>query len=246
MDGIGRKFMEMTRYENMQEAPQRRGAHQPPLELPAEPGASLVKLPDPAASVFGREPLRSVINNRRSLRAYSEENLSPEELSFLLWCCQGVQEQGAKHTMRTVPSAGARHAFETYVLANRVAGVAPGLYRYLALSHALAPVDLSADISDKLTESCLDQGMVHRCAAAFFWAAELERMYYRYGERGYRYLHLDAGHACQNLYLAAEAIGCGACAIGAFDDEELNKVIGLDGEKMFAVYAATVGKKPEP
>jgi SagB-type dehydrogenase family enzyme len=68
-------------------------------------------------------------------------------------------------------------------------------------------------------------------------------MTYRYGERGYRYLHLDAGHVCQNLYLAAEAIGCGACAIAAFEDDEVNRVLGLDGESRFAIYLGAVGKK---
>jgi SagB-type dehydrogenase family enzyme len=244
MNGIGRKFMEMTQYRNMAGTAQSQGAAQPPLELSLKPGASPILLPDPKALGFGKEPLSEIINGRRTLRAYSDESLTLEELSFLLWCCQGVQEKSEKHTMRTVPSAGARHAFETYVLANRVEGLQPGLYRYLALSHALVAADLSLDITERLTAGCLNQGMVRGCAAAFFWAAVLERMYYRYGERGYRYLHLDAGHACQNLCLAAEAIGGGACEIGAYDDEELNVALGLDGEAMFVVYAATVGKKP--
>jgi SagB-type dehydrogenase family enzyme len=245
MDGIGRKFMEMTRYENMTETPQHVGMAQPPLELPAEPGAEMITLPDPAGLGFGEQPLLAIIDQRRSLRGYSEQSLTLGELSFLLWCCQGVQQRTDRHTMRTVPSAGARHAFETYVLVNRVEGLRPGLYRFMALGHSLVAANLSDDIGERLTAACLRQGMVANCAAAFFWTAELERMYFRYGERGYRYLHLDAGHACQNLCLAAEAVECGACEIGAFDDEKLDEALGLDGVKRFTVYAATVGKKPE-
>lgn len=244
MDGIGKKFMEMTRYGNMAEPPQRAGSMQPPLELPAEPGAEVMRLPDPAGLEFGKQPLLEIINRRRSLRSYSDVKLTLAELSFLLWCCQGVQQESKKHTMRTVPSAGARHAFETFVLANRVEGLQPGLYRFLALGHSLAAADVSGDIGERLTAACLGQGMVASCAAAFFWTAAVERMYFRYGERGYRYLHLDAGHACQNLCLAAEAVSCGACEIGAFDDAKLDAALGLDGVKQFAVYAATVGKKP--
>jgi SagB-type dehydrogenase family enzyme len=243
MNDSGKKFMDMTKYTT--DTQQTKGAKQPPLEIPIEPGTKTIKLPDPANADYSRETLLSIINQRRSLRGYSDETLTMEELSFLLWCCQGVQEKSPKYTLRTVPSAGARHAFETYVLVNRVEGLQSGLYRYLALSSTLAPVSLSSDIAERLTAGCLGQGMIMGSAISVFWTADVARMSFRYGERGYRYLHLDAGHACQNLYLAAEALGCGACAIAAFDDDELNAALGLDGENRFAVYVAAVGKKPE-
>lgn len=85
--------------------------------------------------------------------------------------------------------------------------------------------------------------MVKNSAVTFFWAAVTYRMGWRYGERGYRYLFLDAGHVCQNLYLAAEAVGCGVCAIAAFEDDTLNQLLGLDGVEQFAVYVATAGRK---
>jgi SagB-type dehydrogenase family enzyme len=244
MYGIGDKFMEMTQYKHMKDVPQRPIEKQPPLERPMEQGAVLIKLPDPATTGFGREALITIINQRRSLRDYSEGSISMEELSFLLWCCQGVQQNMGNHTIRTVPSAGARHALETYILANRVDGLQEGVYHYSALDHALCATSLPAGIAGQLTAACLKQGIVKNSVISFFWAAELERMYYRYGERGFRYLLLDAGHACQNLCLAAESVGCGACAIGAFDDEELNKALGLDCVNRFVVYAAAVGKKP--
>jgi SagB-type dehydrogenase family enzyme len=142
-----------------------------------------------------------------------------------------------------VPSAGARHAFETLLCINRVAGLPPGLYRFLALDHALIEENLEPAFADRLVEACLGQTFVKTCAATFIWVAEVYRMTYRYGERGYRYLHLDAGHVCQNLYLAAETIECGVCAIAAFEDDDVNRVLGLDGEQRFAIYLGTAGKK---
>jgi SagB-type dehydrogenase family enzyme len=242
MADIGKKFMKMTRYQIMGDAPYRTGEAQPPLEAPVDT-EERIPLPDPAALRLGNVLLWDTINERRSLRRYSDTPVTLAELAYLLWCCQGVQKQAEKHTFRTVPSAGARHAFETYVLINRVEELGSGLYRYMALSGTLAPVNLNDGIAESLMNACLGQEMVASAAVTVFWAAEVERMYYRYGERGYRYLHLDAGHACQNLYLASESIKCGACGIAAFDDDKLNAVLGLDGVKEFAVYACAVGKK---
>lgn len=242
MADTGKKFMEMTKYQNMGDSPQQLGESQPPLEAPVDT-EERIPLPDSSSLGLGNVPLLETINERRSLRRYSDTPITLGELSYLLWCCQGVQKQAEKHTYRTVPSAGARHAFETYVLVNRAEGLEGGLYRYMALSGSLAPINLNDGIAKSLTNACLEQGMVASAAVTVFWVAEVERMYYRYGERGYRYLHLDAGHACQNLYLASESIGCGACGIAAFDDDKLNAVLGLDGVKEFAVYACSVGKK---
>jgi SagB-type dehydrogenase family enzyme len=145
--------------------------------------------------------------------------------------------------LRTVPSAGARHAFETYLLINRVEGLKQGMYRYLALEHKLIEVNMEADIVDRTVAGCMGQATVGGSAVTFIWVAIVDRMKWRYDVRGYRYLHLDAGHVCQNLYLAAESIDCGACAIAAFDDDEINQVLGLDGEQQFVIYVGAVGKK---
>lgn len=243
MMNIGKQFFKMTKYKNMGDAPYRQGQAQPPLALPVEK-EKLISLPDPSGVDSPAEPLLDIVNRRRSLRRYSQDKITLAELSYLLWCCQGVQQINEKHTFRTVPSAGARHAFETYILVNGVEGLRRGLYRYGALEGGLVPVCLSKEIAGTVAEACLGQGMVAKSAVTLFWAAELARMRYRYGERGYRYLLLDAGHACQNLYLAAESIGCGACGIAAFDDDMLDNALGLDGEERFAVYACAVGKKP--
>ena len=227
------------------ETDQRKKIPSPPVQKPYPEEAELIDLVEPKDFTVGNMPLIEAINRRRSRRKFTEESLTLEEFSFLLWTTQGVRKvirQGVA-AMRTVPSAGARHPFETYVLVNNVEGLAKGLYRFLASDHKLITINLDDDISDKITEGCYRQRFVKTCAVTFIFTADLYRMYWRYGERGYRYLHLDAGHVSQNLYLAAEAIGGGACAIGAFYDELLNRVLGIDGENQFTVYVTTTGKK---
>lgn len=104
-------------------------------------------------------------------------------------------------------------------------------------------VNIENDIAEKVTQSCGNQIFVKNSTVTFIWSTAVYRMKWRYGERGYRYVHLDAGHVCQNLYLASQSIDSGVCAIPAFDDDEINKLIGLDGEQQFVIYLATVGKK---
>ena len=241
----GSEFMVRSRYSHTSVPAQDSGeSSQPPLELPFPEDAELVPLVPHEEIHVPAMDLRQAIEQRRSLRSYSEAGLTLEELSYLLWASQGVKKVSKRPaTLRTVPSAGARHAFETYILVNRVEGIQPGLYRYLAIEHALLPLDLSADINPQITSACNGQSQVAGSAATFLWVAVVERMYWRYVERGYRYLHLDAGHVCQNLALAAEQIGGGICPMAAFDDEALNGVLGLDGESLFVIYLASLGKK---
>jgi SagB-type dehydrogenase family enzyme len=230
----------------MEPSDQQKGLPQPPLELPFDNARAITALPDPADLALEPVNLRDVIEERRTVRNYPPTPITLLELSHLLWCTQGVQGVRETHaTVRTVPSAGARHAFETLLLVNAVEGLEPGVYRYLALDHRLLRLDLgeSQDLTPRLVRACLNQEQVNRSAVTFFWVAVAQRMTWRYGERGYRYLHLDAGHVCQNLYLAEHVIGCGVCAIGAYDDDALNGVLNLDGEEQFVIYAASVGKR---
>lgn len=218
----------------------------PPLQLAFPKDAVLIDLPAVEDISVPPMDLRRAIESRVTLRKYSGEPLSGGELAYLLWCTQGVKKVVPERaTFRIVPSAGARHAFETYLLINNVSGLKPGLYRYLALEHKLMIVNLDGDLAVRIAESSFNQPHIKQSAATFIWSAILWRMKSRYGERSYRYIHLDAGHVCQNLYLAAESIGCGVCAIGAFDDNALNHVLGFDGEEQFVAYMATVGKKVE-
>ena len=227
------------------QTPQELGFPQPQLELPLPPGAQLIPLPAPDRLEIPEMSLREAIEQRRSVRKYSCAALTMQELSYLLWLSQGVKEFTQRPaTRRTVPSAGSRHAFETYLLVNRVEGLEPGLYRFAASQHALCNLNASSLIGEEITHACWDQGQIPRSAVTFLWVAVSERMIWRYTDRGFRYLFLDAGHVCENLYLAAQAIGCGACAIGGFRDDLLNETLNLDGESLFVIYLASVGKLP--
>lgn len=240
----GKTFWELTRYEHVPQSPQKLGLPQPPLELPIDPAAPRISLPDPRSMSTPSIDLWQAINRRRTVRNYAPTPLSLDELSLLLWSTQGVREVSARPvTLRTVPSAGARHAFETYILVNTVEGLEPGIYRYAAVEHILLPYNLAEDVNSRFTAACLDQSQVANSAVTFAWAVVMERMYWRYTERGYRYILLDAGHVCQNLYLAAEGLTCGVCAIAAFDDDLFNQTLGLDGVNQFVVYAASLGKR---
>jgi len=241
---IGREFIERTKYRYLEPSDQMRGVPPPQVELGRKNDKAPVQLPDPGSVRTGGVSVKEAIERRVSVRTYSQKTLSLPELSYLLWCTQGIKEIVHGYvTLRTVPSAGARHAFETYLLVNRIDGLKPGLYRYLAVGHALEPLHLDIHAADSITEACFGQDFVKGSAATFIWAAVPYRMKWRYGERGYRYLYLDAGHVCQNLYLAAESIDCGVCAIGAFSDDDMNNLIGIDGIDQFVIYLATVGKK---
>jgi SagB-type dehydrogenase family enzyme len=246
MNSAGKEFMIKSRLHQLGPSAQEQGLPQPPLELDYPPAAPLIRLPKPADLNIPAIDLRTAIERRITVRRYSDQALSLDELSFLLWCTQGVKAVTKRPvTLRTVPSAGARHAFETYVLVNRVDGLANGLYRFISLEHALLEVNLTPQITAQIQHASLDQSQIGNSAVTLIWAAVVERMFWRYGERGYRYLHLDAGHVCQNAYLAAEAMHCGVCAMAAFDDDELNQALDLDGENMFAIYMAAVGKRTE-
>ena len=243
-DEIGKEFMKKTQYKFMGPSAQSKGLPQPPLELDYDSSKQIIDLPKPHELKIKDISLRQAIETRESIRKYSDQSLTLEELSWLLWCAQGVKEvMGTRATLRTVPSAGARHAFETYLLVNNVDGLQQGLYRFIAIEHKLFQVNQDEEIADRITKAALDQSQVKKCNVTFLFVAVVERMRWRYGMRGYRYLHLDAGHVGQNLYLAAENINCGVCAIAAFEDEELNRVLDLDGEEQFVIYLLTVGKK---
>ena len=223
---------------------QSRGVPPPGIEKPCRKGAKLVRLPKPSADVLKRNDLYACLKRRRSRRRFSRTPLSLEELSFLLWATQGIDEvdpDGA-YSLRPAPSAGARHAFETYIVANRVVGLEPGVYRYLPLSHQLAFEFAEPGLPRKLTDATLGQEFVGAGAAVFVWSCIPYRGEWRYVIRAHRVMLMDVGHLCQNLYLACEAMGCSTCAIGAYDQQAMDALLHLDGQDEFVVYLAPVGK----
>jgi len=241
---VGQTFLEQTKYHNLETSPQKLGEPLPALELEVAKTIERINLPDFKIIPLSEQNIIALIEKRETLRNYKADGLLLEELTYLLWGTQGVKTiTDYPVTRRTVPSAGSRHPFETYLLVNRVERLEPGLYRYLALEHKLAQLPTAEDIKEKLTRACLQQDHVRNSAVTFFWVAIPIRTIWRYCQRGYRYMFLDAGHVCQNLYLMAESINCGVCAIAAYDDDLVNQALGLDGKTLFTIYIATLGKR---
>ncbi|MDP8236031.1 MAG: SagB/ThcOx family dehydrogenase [Candidatus Erginobacter occultus] len=218
----------------------------PPFQKPVPASAERVGLPGGSEALrrLAKLPVGEAIIARESRRDFGADPFSIEELSALLWAVQGVKRVlSPAAALRSVPSAGARHSFETYLAANRVEGLAPGIYRYLPFDGELVRLAGGKDTAQRAARACLGQGFVAEAAAVFFWTAIPARMEWRYGAAAYKVIALDAGHVGQNLYLAAEALGAGVCAIAAYDQEACDRLLGVDGEEEFTVYIAAAGRQ---
>ena len=245
----GRHFLKSNwHFVKDTQSDQSKGLPAPLQELPPESDDSVVALPpveqayglaSENAKLGGAAALHSLLKTRQSRRMFEIAALSLAELSFLLWSCEGVRENKGKFSFRTTPSGGARHPLDVYVFARLIAGLKPGLYRYLPLEHSLV-LEREGDDSPALDKALMGQLLNSACVV--FWAAVPYRSEWRYGKAADKLVALDAGHSCQNLYLACEALGLGTCAIGKYEQTELDRYLGLDGEDMFAMYAAIVGK----
>ncbi len=209
------------------------------------PGAQRIPLPRPSALSPPPADLWQVLGDRRSRRAFSGAPIPPEHLAALLWACQGVTARQGPVLLRTAPSAGALYPFETYVSIQAVAGIEPCLAHLDVAGFALERI-AGGHHGRALAAAALGQGFVARASAVFAWTAVYERAAWKYRDRALRYLGLDLGHLCQNLALAAEALGLGCCPVAAFLDREMNEVLGVDGGGEFAYYLAAVGPVQRP
>jgi len=223
---------------------QNRGLPPPPLEKPLRPGQQAIPLPGVATfRAFTGTDLVDAIAARRSHRRFRPDPLTLNELAFLLWATQGVRQVlDAGHALRTVPSAGCRHAFESYPLVSRVTGLDSGIYRYLPIEHALVLERPATDLATDLSQATLHQQFTASAPVAFAWTVIPARMEWRYHLAAHRVILMDAGHLCQNLYLACTAIGAGTCAIAAYHQELMDRLLGVDGRDEFTIYLAPVGK----
>jgi len=201
------------------------------------PGAMQVPLPDPHG--YGELSLEEAIQTRRSIRDYAPGSLSLEELSRLLHAAQGITDR--RRGFRAAPSAGALYPIETYVLVHEVAGLEPGLYHYAVAEHALERLR-AGNLRGAILVAGIGQEMLGQAQACFVLSAIFQRLRWKYHERTYRYALLEAGHIGQNLYLAATSMGLGACAVGAFLDDELNDLLEVDGQEEAALSIISVGQ----
>jgi len=218
----------------------------PPMQKPYPAGADIIDLPphEELRDLSGVS-LIDAIDGRESRRIYTDEPITLEELAFLLWCTQGVRGliRDGLVTLRTVPSGGGMHPFETYVLIHNVEGLAPGIYRYLAVEHQLLQVAAGIDdLRDQIAAICNGQDYVGAGAVTFVWAVRPYRTEYRYGHDSLKDILISAGHICQNLYLACEGLGLGTCATVAYQQTALDALLGVDGDDEIPLYVAPVGK----
>lgn len=236
---------------------QQQNLPRPDIQKPTSPDAERIDLVSANKFTVGNVPLISLVEKRRSHRYYSDDSLSLEELSFLLWVTQGInqtiEDSEITYYKRVVPSGGNRHPFETYLSIHNISGLDVGLYRYLPLDHQLVLVRKDAEIAKQTSEGGLDQYSLHggkkfpfieRSAVTFIWTTLPYRTEWRYGPAAAKLVAVDAGHLCQNLYLACGAIGAGMVAVGAYDRIKTDAVLGVDGEDEFTIFLAPVGKLP--
>lgn len=188
-----------------------------------------------------------VINSRKSHRVYTQEKMDIRQLSYLLWCAQGVKEIRGKSyaTLRTVPCGGGRHPFEVYMTVQNVDGLANGLYHYLPMKHHIECLKEEEDLKDFISQSLEGQAWAAKANVVFYFSFVPYRAEWRYGIFAHRMCMADAGHVTENIYLSATSIALGGCAIGAVDGPFCDEKFGLDGNDEFVFYAMPVGTVSE-
>jgi SagB-type dehydrogenase family enzyme len=201
------------------------------------PDAARVALPDPAG--FQGLTVEEALDTRRSRRNYAADSLSMETLSRLLHAAQGITQE--RSGFRAAPSAGALYPIEVYPVVHDVAGLAQGIYHYAVEAHELEQLQ-EGDFRRRVTQAGLFQGFLGQASVCILLTAVFQRARWKYRERAYRYILLEAGHIGQNIYLAATSMGLGACAVGAFYDERYNSLLALDGTEEATLYVLSVGE----
>jgi SagB-type dehydrogenase family enzyme len=236
--GISRRYLKETRYA-------RRSMAEKSLAYPRSP---LYKEYPNAAQRLSLNPesgrrsadLWQAVAARRSQRDYLNRPLIQDELAALLWATQGITGAMGGYHFRASPSAGALYPVETYLAVHRVEDMAPGIWHFQVLDFALELVT-AGDFRQPLVAAGLSQGFLGEAGVVFIWTGILNRARWKYRERAVRYLFLDAGHICQNLMLAATALNLGVCPVGAFFDEEVERIVGVNEAEEVALYLAAVG-----
>lgn len=233
------------------ETDRQKGMPFPDFQKEYDNDAKLITLPEVNKKIQLKSNVFDCLNDRRSIRKYSDENITMEQLSYLLWATQGIQKVMSNNTttLRRVPSGGAAHPFETYLIINRVEGLENGVYRYLPLEHKLMFMYVVEEVDSKVDQATPKQPFVphfvSKSAVIFAWSCIPYRAEYKFDVTAHKKILIDVGHLCQNLYIAAETLGCGTCAIGIYDQKLIDSMLSLDGENEFVIYMAALGKPIE-
>ena len=239
-ENAGNEYLKGTKYKRSHLPRHRLDWSIKPETYKHYPDAEIVSLPQP--TIKEGVGLWSLLNRRRSVREYADTPITVETLSQLLWATQGITATRGGFGFRTAPSAGALYPVETYLSIHRVERVEPGFYHYCPDNHQLELLK-KGDFRQEVARGALDQAIAANAAVVFIWSGIFQRSKWKYLERAYRYVFLDAGHIAQNLALAAEALSLGSCQIGALYDDELNELLEFDGEKESVIYMSSVAHK---
>lgn len=223
---------------------QSRGITPPSIEKPVSKDCTIIDLvPVNKLENISGIDLVKAIAHRKSHRKFLDQPLSLDELSFLLWATQGIRKKVNEATAyRTVPSAGCRHSFETYLCVLNVSGLEQGIYRYLPVEHQLVFVRNEENLGELMAEAALGQPFFGKAPVSFIWTTIPYRMEWRYDIAAHKVIAIDAGHVCQNLYLACEAVNAGTCAVAAYNQHLIDALLNIDGDDEFTIYMAPVGK----
>jgi len=236
--GIGDKFQQQTKYfPDRAPEPIDRWA-EPPGPYKSYPDAP--KLPLPSFTPSRPMSLDEALRRRRSVRHFADRPISSGQLSYLLWAAGGISRHEAGHAFRTAPSAGALYPVECYIVAHNVRNIEPGVYHYAVLEHQLEQL-ASGDFRRAIATAALGQGFCATAAAVLVWTGVFGRSKYKYGQRAYRYIYLDAGHIAENLALAATSLELASCEVGALFDDQVNALLGVDGSAESVLCMAAVG-----
>lgn len=211
---------------------------QRPAQYKVYPDAPRIPLPAPG-DARGLS-LEDAIRQRRSVRTYTGASMTQDALSRLLFHTGGITAEQVGTRLRAAPSAGALYPIETYVVAHRVEGLEAGVYHYAVQDHALTQVR-AGDVRNEIVRAGILQSFLGEANVVLILTSIFQRLRWRYRARAYRYALLEAGHIGQNVYLAATAMGMGACAVGAFNDDAINVLVGVDGVEEAVLYVLTVG-----
>ena len=236
--GIGNEFLQKTKYHRKKMTGGKLDWIQQPDLYKTYPTSKVIKLPSPRRG--DKISLDAALHDRRSIRSFSAQPLDQQQLSYLLWASTGIQRKEQTYAFRTAPSAGALYPIETYLVVNNLVDLDPGIYHYAIRNHQLEELQ-TGDFGQAVSQAALEQSMCANAPVVFIWTAIFNRSKWKYGQRAYRYIFLDAGHIAENLALAATGMKLGSCHIGALFDEEINSIIEVDGVEESVIYMTVVG-----
>lgn len=237
---IGDLFQDLTKYDIKRLTGPDLDWENKPAQYKIYPNAEKIVLPEPILQ--DHKSFDDILRDRKSIRTYSRDPLDLSQLSFLLWASTGIREIESNFAFRTAPSAGALYPIETYIISHNIEKLKQGIYHYNIRDHALEVIELG-DFRREILIAGMNQRMLYDAPVVFVHTAIFQRSKWKYGQRAYRYIYLDAGHIVGNLSLAIAALGLGGCHIGAIFDDIVNEILKIGNSKEeSAIYLTCVGK----